>query len=328
MPLLLVLIIQNANNIFPNSTEWFLSGRSALRAILADIQTKRCAVKAYLPSWCCDSMIIPFLEAGFSVSFYPVFLKKGALVCELPQTKPNDVLLLLDYFGYASLDAPTSLPCIVIRDLTHSVFSKNRSDANYYFGSLRKWSGFTTGGFAWGIAQHNATPIDEQYVLLRKKAMQQKASYIAGHSDKKNYLSIFAEAEMRLETNAVYGSDTDDIKAARFLDVDFIKTKRRQNASFLLEAFSDIAVFPCLGADDCPLFVPILLPNESRDALRRHLISQEIYCPIHWPVSPYHELNDTTAALYAEELSLVCDQRYDEEDMTRMINAIKTFKRS
>ena len=78
------------------------------------------------------------------------------------------------------------------------------------------------------------------------------------------------------------------------------------------------------------MFVPVLVPDGKRNELRRHLINNEIYCPIHWPVSEYHmggshKLDDKTENIYANELSLVCDQRYIEEDMNRMVDVIREF---
>lgn len=101
-----------------------------------------------LPSWCCESMIIPFLKAGLKVYFYPVYFFGGHLVQEPDLT--CEVILVMDYFGYASSRDYSSYPGTVIRDLTHSIFSGFHQDADYYFGSLRKWSGFLTGGFCMG----------------------------------------------------------------------------------------------------------------------------------------------------------------------------------
>ena len=73
------------------------------------------------------------------------------------------------------------------------------------------------------------------------------------------------------------------------------------------------------------MFVPILVPDGKRDELRRYLIKHEMYCPVHWPVSMYHKLDKRAEIIYKNELSLVCDQRYTEEDMQRMVETIKDF---
>lgn len=93
-----------------------------------------------------------------------------------------DVILVMDYFGYASSRDYSSYPGTVIRDLTHSIFSGFHQDADYYFGSLRKWSGFLTGGFAWGeqLLPANILVPDRDYVHLRQQAMLQKKMYMEG----------------------------------------------------------------------------------------------------------------------------------------------------
>ena len=97
-----------------------------------------------MPAWYCDSMVRPFLDAGFKVKYYPVYPDCG-LKQEIDMDA--DVLFVMDYFGYTTGNT-VNHPC-TIRDVTHSLFSKNYGDAQYYFGSLRKWCGVWTGGYAW-----------------------------------------------------------------------------------------------------------------------------------------------------------------------------------
>lgn len=73
--------------------------------------------------------------------------------------------------------------------------------------------------------------------------------------------------------------------------------------------------------DKTPLFIPIFLDN--RDVLRKELFSNEIFVPIHWPVSK-KDVNENSG-MYSKELSLICDQRYDEEDMKKQLSIIRQF---
>ena len=141
-----VPMIEEINTLFPDSVQWFLAGRNALTAIIRDIKSKREVHTVEMPSWCCDSMIIPFLREDIEVRFYPVYWKNG--LKQEPEQN-GDILFLMDYFGYTS-DTSVFHPC-VIRDVTHSVFSHQYTDATYYFGSLRKWCGVKSGGFALGF---------------------------------------------------------------------------------------------------------------------------------------------------------------------------------
>lgn len=318
------------NNLFPESTQWFLSGRSALQAIIKEL--KECHTVA-LPSWCCDSMVKPFIDAGMDIHFYPVYWR-DRLIQEIGLD--SDALFLMDYFGYSGSRPDLSgYKGVVVRDTTHSILSASYTDADYYFGSLRKWCGVWTGGYAWKRGGHRLViekSDDFDYVLLRKKAMQLKNSYINGLVDDKgqrvthkSYLEVYEQAEDCLEHICIAPAAERDVRLAQRLDVEGIRARRRANSEILRAAFPDWLVFPEMSNADCPMFVPVLVPEGRRDELRRCLINNEIYCPIHWPVSEYHRLDERSEYLYRNELSLVCDQRYTEEDMNRMVEVIKMF---
>ncbi len=319
-----VPVTEVRNNLFPAFTQWFLSGRSALKGIIKKLGSGK---RVALPSWCCESIIKPFMDAEYDVHFYPVFFFGSKLIQEIDLN--SDVLLVMDYFGYAG-ESPDlkNYKGIVIRDLTHAIFSEQRTDADYYFGSLRKWCGVWTGGFAWTRDGHSLPMGDEaseEYISLRTNAMEHKALYINGKKDDKGYLKQFDEAELSLDDIGVMGASERDIKLAHKLDVENMKTRRRANAEVLMRSFPEWLIFSKISSKDTPMFVPVIVPNGCRDELRKYLIKHEIYCPVHWPVSEYHKLEDQTVYLYDNELSLVCDQRYSEEDMNRVVATIKDF---
>ena len=294
-------VINAKNNVFPAKTKWFLSGRHALEYIVLDSDIKSIS----MPRWCCDSMIIPFTRHGIKVEFY--------------DKNPNfclDAVFLIDYFGLdvkKCIGVPKKFKGLIIRDVTHSIFTREYYDADYYFGSLRKWAGFATGGYAWGNWKKkiDISPYFENYVQQRLKAFELKKKFINGEIEDKSYLSIFKEANNLLNSVPVCGAYPADIDSAIHLDISFLREKRRRNAEFLIKA---LGLQIDLSEDSVPLFVPIFIKN--RDLLRRHLIENQVYCPVHWP---NYDVDGT-------ELSLVCDQRYNEEDMKRMVRLIKEFE--
>lgn len=316
------------NALFPPHTAWYLSGRTALAALLSELCAEREVRTAALPSWCCHTMIKPFLDAGLAVSFYPVYLEQGTLHQDFAHCPPCDVTLVMDYFGYrrtAALPQDT----VVIYDATHSIFSGIPEGADHIFGSLRKWAGFLTGGYAFGPSG-KALPAAEDahaeaYTALRRRAMSEKYAYLIGKSEEKRHLRTFAEAEDLLEQGASGLAAKEDIAAARHLDTALLRQKRRENAVVLLEYVRNFAIFPALFPEDCPLFVPICVPAEKRDALRQYLVEQEIYCPVHWPVSALHRLTAQTRMIYETEVSLLCDQRYGAAEMHRIGQAVQAF---
>lgn len=319
-----------SSEVFPESIQWLLSGRSALKAILSELVFCRSVA---LPSWCCESMIKPFLEAGIEVRFYPVYWNKK-LIREL--RFDCDILFLIDYFGYT--DSSTDLKNykgVIIRDVTHSIFSQRYKDADWYFGSLRKWCGIWTGGFLWSQDGHQLSVKAEgqsKYPLLRKQAMRKKAEYISNLDTTseepafKSYLNIFKEAEDFLEHAGIEPASQRDVHLIGQLDINGIKTRRRANAEILRTAFQELLIFPTMKDNDCPMFVPILVPSGHRDQLKKYLIRNDIFCPVHWPISTDHQIDEKTGRIYHDELSLVCDQRYTKEDMERMVETIQQFR--
>lgn len=320
--------VERTKSPFPNNNSWYLSGRSALNAILDDLCNKHSIKTALLPSWCCDSMIKPFLSHGLKVEFYPVYLDNNILVQDINADK-CDAVLVMDYFGFHNCPQITT-SSIVIRDITHSMFCNQAYNADYVFGSLRKWTGFYTGGFAWSNNSNlSRQPVaTNEYIALRKKAMQLKSDYIEKSIGDKSFLSLFSDAEEWLDNNEfVFGTAERDLNAFEHLDIPNVRKQRRENASYLISRLSDYSFIKGISDTDCPLFVPIFLKKEKRNSLRSYLIENKIYCPIHWGISEYHNLNNKTRHIYDEELSIICDQRYDIADMQYIADKIEEFLR-
>ena len=316
------------NNIFPDNTSWFLSGRIALREIIKDIKSKINFKNVALPSWCCESMILPFIEEQISVKFYSVHKTDTGIAQNFDEAENCDVILKMDYFGYQS-DSNFSFDKIVISDITHSILGGAEQTSQYTFGSLRKWAGFFTGGFAYSSYPSfnpSATAPNHEYINLRKEAMNKKRMYIEESNGDKAFLDNFAAAENYLDKYPQsMGADAIDIQRAKTLDVDFLRSKRRENALVLLSELSNLAIFPRLNENDCPLFVPLYICDGKRDDLRKYLIGKQIYCPIHWPLSNLHKVTSLTNSIYQNEISIVCDQRYTPSDMYRIAEEVKTF---
>lgn len=314
----------NKNCLFPKKTRWFISGTAALEYILRDIIIKQNIRTAAIPSWCCGCMITPFIKYGITIKFYPVYYEEGRLICDYRDIIA-DCWIVLSYFGYSTQFTIGNPNGIIIRDLTHSVFSMIDYDADYYFGSLRKWAGFYTGGYAWCNKWNKKTvcpDCDPAYIALRRNAMRQKCAYIDGQIASKNYRALFEEGEEFLDHCEPMNGYKKDIEKARYLDIQYLRKRRWNNANTLLKGLKEVAIFPEIKEYDCPLFVPILLVKERRKRLQEYLVNNEVYCPIHWPIEQCHILSDRTKALYDMEISIVCDQRYDEDDMKRIIKLI------
>lgn len=349
---------------------FYLVGRTALDAIIKDVVKSYNITSALLPSYCCHTMIEPFLINGINVRFYDVYVNKyNALIADIPSPRKSEMLYIMKYFGdtelcYEGEGKSLSGWTTSVEDLTHSCFSKEafhvgdsveyttgysenaylmgRSSAeyvapDYWFTSYRKW--FGVAGIAVAGKRNGKLPEPRRgqnrvYSVLRNQAFSLKQQYIDGKSVKKQeFLDIFRQTERLLgEDYRDFGVGYEEIyDLFRFMDgIEDVHCKRRGNANILIDGLAGvegIKVFVDFQDDKkCPLFVPVIVEGGMRDSLRNYLVSKDIYCPVHWPLWDQHEgLSERAVKLYEQELSIVCDQRYDGDDMERTIQLVKGY---
>lgn len=322
-----------------------LSGRTALEYIVEIMygQGKR---MAYLPSYCCHTMIEPFVKHGISVCFYDVVWTGHGLNRILDVDNKSDMVLLMDYFGHTDMQTVMLSEKLrktgktVIYDATHSMFSigLNGLPYDFVYGSYRKWIDINCGFFVWNedLFEEELSWIDnnENYAKARKEFFDLKADFMNGkHVSKDQFLPLMETAESILEKE--YHHKLPDARSMEVLlntDVEFLKSRRLENARLIIDFINGLkderlsCINPLLNSTDIPLFVPVLFESEvQRNAARNYLIEHDIYCPVHWPLSELHLINNNAKKIYEKELSIICDQRYDNSDMYRIINTINNF---
>ncbi len=59
-----VPVTRKNNTVFNNNMDWYISGRSALRAIIKDIKKENHVQNVALPFWCCHTMVDSFIGEG------------------------------------------------------------------------------------------------------------------------------------------------------------------------------------------------------------------------------------------------------------------------
>lgn len=329
-----------ATKLPDENTQFVLSGRTALELIARDLIAERKIHSVCLPVYCCDSMLLPFQRAGLELRFYDVVPADEGVRRLLSENHDCDAVLLLDYFGFSQTDTVALAErehkrgTVVILDQVQSLYSKSEAviHADYTVTSWRKWffscaAAARKCSGAWVVKPSN--PANEQYVSLRKEAAEKKAAYLEqGVGDKQTFLDGYAQAEELLDIDfSNYAADYESVDALRNLDVQYLKQRRRENAFVVYEALNELdnpcvrPLFPQMGVNDTPLFVPVLVDPAVRSDLRRFLIQRQVYCPIHWP----NAQTGGGSSLYASELSLLCDQRYTAEDIKMEMNLIKEF---
>lgn len=319
-----------------------LSGRTALHLIAGEL--KAFVSDVLLPDYCCSSMIEPFLSQGFNINFYDAKALNGEVI-----NNKSGAILIMDYFGFLSEKTfEFALECkkngkIVIVDATQTAFSYSKTYdlADYIVISYRKWLDslcavvYSKNGFKAAEAdlKHPC------YTQLWRKAAKLKEEYLSSSGiNKCDFLDLYKRANCELSSFYINCKpDGSEIDILRNADSSSLRKSRRENAEFLIRKIKKIntlskveLIFDELNEEDCPLFLPILLDAPKRDFVRRELIKNNIYCPVHWPIDERYPYKKTY--YHEKELSLVCDQRYGIEEMTKqasvLLEALLTFEKT
>ena len=323
---------------FGTDRRFLLSGRTAIDFVLDEILAQDNVSNIYFPSYCCDSMLQPFIDKGIKVEFYDVFYDNG-LQYKIDKTKKCDIFFAMNYFGYSITNMGTYIDnfkkrgAIIIEDITHSLLSEQIycENSDYLIASLRKWFPVITGGLAINVKKSflSKTKFDEHEKIksIKKDAMLLKSQYMANDKtiEKDKFLDKYKEANQLLEKEyKKYSIDSESYLTLQTIDIKDIKEKRRKNSKIIHDKLRNLNIdflISSLNESDTLLFVPILLEEERREKLRAYLIRHEIFCPSHWKKPNIVENNE----LYKSEISLICDQRYTEKEIEEYIDTVAKF---
>jgi len=149
----------------------------------------------------------------------------------------------------------------------------------------------------------------------------------------KVYLDLFAAAEGKLDTGIpLQAMSPISARILGAIDLSDAMARRRSNFSFLLKAFKEEPQLQSIGGPVLtnlppgvsPLAFPIRVAPEKRNALRKELIRQRVFCPIHWylPAEVKEDQFPEAYRLSSEILGLPIDQRYDKKDMESLVDRL------
>lgn len=320
---------------------YVLSGRTAIDVILQDILSQRSVKNVYMPAWCCDSMLRPFIDNGIEIQVYDICYSDGRLVYDIAENINADIFYITNYFGYdnnLSEDVVRLFKnkgSVIMYDRTHSLFIEDKQYtelADYSFASIRKWLGVPCGAYVVKRDGSLSLPMlhDYPYLFEKIEAMKLKYSYMSGDSsvDKQSFLDKFGSFSHHLsECYRDYKIDDLSLLIWQCADKNNLTLRRKSNSACLqsgLMGLQQVQVMFVLGANDCPLFVPVLFDTQTtRDRVRKYLTQHSVYCPIHWPKPNIISDSMQVCALYNRGLSLVCDQRYTNDDMWSIISLLE-----
>ena len=291
---------------------------------LAAVNNARCALlyiikarnynKVYLPYFLCDSVRlvlerekIPFEEYRIDKTFLPLLEIK---------TKPEEVVYIVNYYGLISEKQLISLKNRygnIVVDNAQAFFARPVKGIDTLY-SCRKFFGVPDGGYAYTDAE-----VDEDIpVDVSMKRMKHILGRYEGNSasdyydDFNNNDESFKEIELRLMSKL-----THNILGA--IDYQAAKQRREDNFLRLSEALGEKNRLK-LKCPPGPYAYPFYIQNGM--GVKKQLAKRKIYVATLWPNVLGTGL-DIETDFTENILPLPCDQRYSEEDMQRIVDAIR-----
>jgi hypothetical protein len=170
---------------------------------------------------------------------------------------------------------------------------------------------------------------DRYYKLVNTARINKTLFQEFGIGNEYEYLRLFrlAEYEYLNRKNAVFEINDISKNLLSRVDVEYIKNIRCRNFVYVYDRIKNNNKIRIIFdkdkiKDNIPIGFPILINN--RDNIRKKLMSESIYCPIHWSIKDNYIPNIFNDAYYLSDsiLTLPIDQRYNLEDMNRLVNTL------
>lgn len=314
---------------------WLDCGRSSLGVIARQAIASGANARVWLPAYCCESVVQAFARQAFEVCYYGV----GASL-ELVEAQParGDVLLFIHYFGCRNQAALSQVASWqrrgvwIVEDCVQAGLTAGVGQhGDFAVSSLRKLLPQPDGALL-GTRRPLTVPLlpsDEAFVSAKVAGKMLRGS----RAPDETFLALFAWAESRLD--ALTPREMSWVSRCLLQHADLPQVARRRRANWSL-------LSKCLGSEgrlrglaplttilqegEVPLGLPVQAPRGQRDALRLHLSERKIYCAVHWHLDHLPEGGFAAErALSRSLLTLPVDQRMDEADVQRLVDALKSF---
>lgn len=291
--------------------------RNALEYIILQLADVK---RIYVPYYTCEAAIEPLKRLPVEYEFYRI--NEQLEMAEEIVLHDGDYLIANNYFGvkdaYVAKLADKYSTRLII-DNAQALFAPILPGIRAVY-STRKFVGVADGGFAVGApaesvleyALDNSSEHDSHLFIRKEKGAE------AGFKD-------YQVNECKLDNQSIRRMSPQTQTILSQIDYDSVIEKRRQNYEHLHIALGEknLLQLPSMDSFTCPLVYPFMTDDES---LRGRLIQNKVFVARYWPnVSEWCSEEVLEYKFATQIIPLPIDQRYDEEDMKRIIETINKF---
>lgn len=273
----------------------------------------------YLPLYTCEAVIEPFKrlpDVGFS--FY--YINNKFEIADEINLQDGEYLIANNYFGLKDAyiaELAKQYGDRLIVDNAQALLAPVLPGIKAAY-SARKYVGVADGGFAVGVDGLEALNYElddasehDSHLLIRK---EQGAE--VGFKD-------YQQNECKLDNQPIRRMAYQTQGILTHIDYEKVIAKRRTNFDYLHKALGshNQLVLPELNTFACPMVYPFI--GRIDVDFRSKLIANKIFVARYWPnVIDWAKPDDLEYTLTTRLIPLPIDQRYDKEDMDRIIEII------
>ena len=268
-----------------------------------------------LPYFLCDSVLDLEKRCDCQFRFYHI---GQDLLPALEEAAQGDTwLYVVNYYGQLSNDKVLALQKKygnVILDNVQAFYQQPPQGVDTIY-SCRKFFGVPDGGYlATTVRLETALPMD-----ISKDRMKHVLGRFEGTASQ--YYGDFQENDEKFSTLEPMEMSALTQNILRAIDYEAVRRKRNENYGILENALSSKNKLS-LTAPDGPYCYPFYCENGMQ--IKRQLAAERIYIPTLWP--NVLQMDAAFERDLAENiLPLPCDQRYDQEDMQRLLAALEEY---
>lgn len=308
---------------------YLINARSCILLIIESLSPER----IWLPSYLCGD-ILQSIKDPNQINYYGVdpdlLIKEHSWIDNLSE---KDLVLVINYFGFKPdqvvLQAIKDKKAWILEDACQSLLTAGLGQySDFVIFSPRKFIGVPDGGIL-GMRSDQMIVVDqlsdppEEWWSRSLEASLSRRDFDA-YGGSRDWFKVFQEVEKESPVGAYKMSDLSGKILRSGIDYGDVAAIRRRNYLFLLDSIGEFALYKNLPKDVIPLGFPICLSN--RDQVKEIFYKQDIFPPIHWNIKGIvPPMFKDSHRLSSMILTLICDQRYDLNQMQRMVDVIRTY---
>lgn len=274
--------------------------------------------RIFVPYYTCVAVIEPLNRLSVEYEFYHI--NEQLEIAEELTLDDGEYLFANNYFGIKDAyiaELAQKYGDKLIVDNAQALFAPVLPNIKAAY-STRKYVGVADGGFAVGVSSELALNYDpdnsseyDSHLFIRKEKGAE-----AGFKD-------YQANECKLDNRPVRRMSHQTKTILSQIDYDFVIEKRRQNYQYLSNALAEknLLQLPSMDSFTCPMVYPFMTDDYF---LRERLIQNKIFVARYWPnVLEWCKEEDLEYKFVSRIIPLPIDQRYDKDDMKRILEIIK-----